>query len=216
VIDSDRGGLARDGLACRPARYVYCDRETTVLRQSDSRWYSTSLYSCGNVGACDPPCQNDLISEVSCNCARDCGAARTPATALKAAVERSPSRVFHFFARRRVVSLWVLARPALWAARPRLSYSPRPPSRTVIRFRGHRRAAGSEAQRQVRKSAWPSLLSFLPQLAWGTHSELDETHHAVRRHHCSRPNKARSFPLASSRVCFRSVGRFLPARFNVV
>jgi hypothetical protein len=35
--------MAPDELVCKLAGYVYCDRETTVLRQRDSRCCSASL-----------------------------------------------------------------------------------------------------------------------------------------------------------------------------
>jgi hypothetical protein len=46
VIESGRGDDARRRVY-KLARYVYCDRETTVLRQRDSRCCSASIRSCG-------------------------------------------------------------------------------------------------------------------------------------------------------------------------
>jgi len=48
--------MARDDRVCKLARYVYCDRETTVLRQQDSRCCSASWLACGaSLRACDLP-----------------------------------------------------------------------------------------------------------------------------------------------------------------
>ena len=212
VIESGHGDGARRRV-CKLARYVYCDRETTVLRQRDSRCCSAPLRSCGR-GATGlrsaGSMTNRFLSFAQPHSAAVQGERLLTALTLehKRRIARRASLLRAPYCRFRVGLATLLRGRRRYAVAVVLDLRGvglSPFSTTVVR----EALLGARAWRRSPLGHYdaPSSVDLPSERA------SSMTLRTRNRLQGLRPNSSRNLSFAASSVRFRSVGRFRPARF---